>query len=67
MNKTPQIHASPKTNSYLSALVASSGCFQLPAKILPGQLIYYKLLKLSKICDKTGNLECSAFLELWKF
>ena len=31
------------------------------------QSIYYKVLKLSKICDKTRNLECPAFLELWKF
>ena len=30
-------------------------------------IIYYKVLKLSKICDKTRNLESPAFLELWKF
>ena len=30
-------------------------------------IIYYKVLKLSKICDKNRNLECPAFLELWKF
>ena len=48
-------------------LIVISLLWLVVEKIVAGQLIYYKLLKLSKICDKTGNLECSAFLELWKF
>ena len=52
-NKTSQIHVPRKTNSYQSALVGSSICFQLARQFK----IYYKLLKFSKICDKTGNQE----------
>ena len=48
-------------------LIVISLLWLVVEKIVAGQLIYYKLLKLSKICDKTGSLELFSLSRAWKF
>ena len=48
-------------------LIVISLLWLVVEKIVAGQLIYYKLLKLSKICDKTGSLKPFSLSRAWKF
>ena len=48
-------------------LIVISLLWLVVEKIVAGQLIYYKLLKLSKICDKTGSLKLFSLSRAWKF